>query len=483
MNQELLEFDKKQERRNENNKIKNKPIVFITYITVLVFLGMFGYLIYFQVLKAKDIVGNSSNLRLDNMSKYVTRGEIRTSDGTVIAETRIDDYGEEVRYYPYGSLFCHAVGYNNYDKAGLELSQNFSLLTTNVNIIERVKNDLAGQKNPGDNVITTLNYDLQTAAKDALSDCKGAVVAIEPSTGKILCMYSNPSFDPNEIDSVWDYVHSDEGKDSTVLLNRVTQGLYAPGSTFKVITALEYMRENPSDYNNYSYTCNNTDYFTGVEISCHDGVVHGEVNLKDSLAYSCNTSFANIGSGLDISQFRNTCDSLYFNKKLPFENVSKSSFTLTSLSDRSEVPQTAIGQGNTEVTPLHNALIMATIANGGVMMKPMMVDRIENADGALVKKYNPEVCETLMTVSEAEELKNLMSGVTDYGTAAWRFNGTSIVGKTGTAEYDSEGHCNSWFSGFDTNKDIVVCCIVENSDSNGLTGVEVAGRVFDAYQE
>ena len=86
-----------------------------------------------------------------------------------------------------------------------------------------------------------------------------------------------------------------------------------------------------------------------------------------------------------------------------------------------------------------------------------------------------------MTVSEAEELRNLMSGVTEYGTASWKFSGTSIVGKTGTAEYDSEGHCNSWFSGFDTENDIVVCCIVEDSGSNGLTGVEVAGRVFDTY--
>ena len=325
MNQELLEFDKKQERRNENNKIKNKPIVFITYITVLVFLGMFGYLIYFQVLKAKDIVGNSSNLRLDNMSKYVTRGEIRTSDGTVIAETRIDDYGEEVRYYPYGSLFCHAVGYNNYDKAGLELSQNFSLLTTNVNIIERVKNDLAGQKNPGDNVITTLNYDLQTAAKDALSDCKGAVVAIEPSTGKILCMYSNPSFDPNEIDSVWDYVHSDEGKDSTVLLNRVTQGLYAPGSTFKIVTALEYIRENPDTYQQYTYQCNGSISRGDDRIQCYHGSVHGQIGFTRSFAKSCNSSFANMGLTFDRSHFEETLDQLLFNQKLPLSmNYSQS---------------------------------------------------------------------------------------------------------------------------------------------------------------
>lgn len=480
MNQELLEFEKKEETREKNNRLKNKPIVFVTYFMVLIFLSMFSYLIYFMTIKAPNIVSNSGNARQDNMAKYVTRGDILTSDGVVIAETVTDEDGNETRNYPYGEMFAHAVGYNSYGKAGIELEQNFNLLNSNVNIFERVTNDLAGKKNPGDTVITTLNYKIQEAARDALSSNKGAVVAIEASTGKILCMYSNPSFDPNDIDNVWAITHSDEGSDSTVLLNRATQGLYAPGSTFKVITLLEYIRENPNSYMNYSYNCEGTDYFNGVEISCHDNSVHNEVDLKDSLAYSCNTSFANIGMQLDIREYRATCETLFFNKDLPYASAAKSYFRLTE-NNKDLVPQTAIGQGDTEITPIHNALIMSAIANGGVMMKPYIVDSIENVDGALVKKYKPEVADTVMTADEADILTDLMCGVTDYGTASWRFSGTDIVGKTGTAEYDNDGNVNSWFVGFSARNDIVVSCIVEDSGASGLTGVEVAGAIFDAY--
>lgn len=223
----------KEKQRIKKNKIKNRPIVVITYLMVTVFVGMIAYVIYFMQFKAETVIANSRNVRQDSFAKTVERGDIITSDGVVIATSETDEAGNTNRSYPYSNMFSHLVGYDEYGKAGLELAGNFYMLRSHINIFERVYRELKEEKNRGDNVITTVNYDLQAAAYNALGSCKGAVIAIEPSTGKILCMVSKPDYDPNDIENVWSYLQTEEGSESTILLNRATQGLYAPGSTFK----------------------------------------------------------------------------------------------------------------------------------------------------------------------------------------------------------------------------------------------------------
>ncbi|HCA21485.1 MAG TPA: peptidoglycan glycosyltransferase [Lachnospiraceae bacterium] len=459
----------------------------MTYLMVLIFLGLFGHLIYFMVHDAKKIIADPHNKRQDYYSEYIIRGDIVSADGQVLATTVTDEDGNEERVYPYKDVFAHVVGYNDYGRSGIELDYNFELLTTNVNIVSRLKNDLKSDKNPGDTICTTLDSRLQQEAYDALGDASGAVVVIEPSTGKILAMVSKPSFDPNYIDEVWDYIHSDEGSESTIMLNRATQGLYAPGSTFKIVTALEYIRENPK-YENYSYECEGVDIYNGVEIGCSDGHVHGTVDLKDSVAYSCNTSFANIGMKLDKSSYRKTAEDLLFNSKLPVDiDYSESSFVIDKNTPSDQIPQTAIGQGDTNITPLHNAMIMCAIANGGILKKPYLVDSIKNVDGAVVEKIKSSETKELMNYKEAEALIDMLTGVCEYGTASYYFAYTdySVAGKTGTAEYDNNGNCNSWFVGFSNveDPDIVVSVIVEDYTENQLSGSYVAKRVFDAYYD
>ncbi|MBR0145372.1 MAG: penicillin-binding protein 2 [Eubacterium sp.] len=481
----MEEFLQKQERREEKNKRKNRPIVLMTYVFVLVFLGLFGYVIYFLVKDADRVVANTGNRRQDVMAEVVQRGEIRTSDGTVIARS-VEKDGEEVREYPYGEMFCHVVGYNGYGRSGLELSMNFQLLTTHENIFKQVQDDLSEKKKPGDNVITTLDYKLQKAASNAMGKHKGAVVVMEPDTGKILAMVSKPGFDPNEMEKVWDEIHTEEGEKSTVLLNRATSGLYAPGSTFKVVTALEYIREHKS-VDGYSYTCKGEDSFNGVKIVCYKHREHGNVDLEHAIGYSCNTAFANMGmNDLSMEGLRKTAEDLLFNQELPYDgSTSTSSFVLSGFSSRDMIPQTVIGQGDTQITPIHNAMIMSAIANGGVLMKPYLVQEIRNSSGAVVKTYSSSSVKSLMTAKEAKQLSELLAAPAEYGTSSWKFKNYrhKIIGKTGTAEIDSEGHCNSWFVGYSNpeDPDIVVSVVIEDSDSDGLTGVEVAGAVFEAY--
>ena len=440
-----------------------------------------GYITYFQVARSRDIIRSPYNARQDSYADRVVRGKILDKEGNVLAQTNVSEDGTETREYPYGNMFAHVVGYSVQGKSGLESVENFELLTSNAFFLEKIKNEFQDKKNMGDSVVTTLNLELQEAAYDALGNYKGAVVVMEPSTGKILAMVSKPDFDPNTVAENWDFLNTDQ---DSVLLNRATQGQYAPGSTFKVVTALEYMRENPG-YENYGYNCTGAIEKDGVTIRCYNGHVHGQVGFQDSLAYSCNTSFSNIGLSLDIKNFRETSKELLFNSKLPSVlPYSKSSFSLEPGAGSADKMMTAMGQGKTQVSPYHMALITSAIANGGTLMKPYLVDSVTNYTGAVIDKNKPEKYKSLMTSEDAAKLKQYMSAVVDYGTASV-LSGQSYTaaGKTGTAEYSSDKEKDhSWFIGMTNvdNPELVISVIIESSDGTAKA-VDVAKQVFDAY--
>lgn len=432
---------------------------------------------------SNTIINNPYNARQELLSNYVIRGKILASDGHVLAETKVDKDGNETRYYPYKDLFCHVVGRFAKGKTGIESTESFTMLASNGNPFNNLLNDLSGVKNEGDNVITTLDLKLQKVASDALGNHKGAVVAIEPSTGKILAMVSKPTYNPNKISAIWDELVEDSKNDSA-LINRATQGLYPPGSTFKILTALEYILEN-DNYKKYNYTCVGKDTFQGVKINCYNNKKHGDEDLTKSFAKSCNASFANIGMNLDIKSFRLLCEAFLFNSKLPTDLVyNQSSFVLSEQSNRSDIPQTSIGQGNTQITPFHNALITAIIANGGTLMNPYVIDRIETADGNVVKKNMPTTYGSIISSKDADAMKKLMKAVVEDGTAS-ALDGLSysVAGKTGSAEYDSNNNSHAWFVGFAPVKQpkIVISIIVEGAGTGSEYAVPIAKKIFNAY--
>ena len=407
----------KQEKKvkKANKKIsKNKEIINITYVFAGLMFVMLIYYTMFMFTDSKEVINNPYNKRQDLLAEQVIRGDILSSDNKVLAYTKVDDNGNETRIYPYGSVYSHIVGRVNKGRTGLESSENFLLLSSNENGIKKIFTELTGEKNQGDRVITTLQANLQEVAYNALGNNKGAIVVMEPSSGKILAMVSKPDYDPNTIDKAWDDLVNDDS-DNSALLNRATQGLYPPGSIFKILTTLEFMREN-QDYEDYKFYCEGHGIYHSVSINCYNKKSHGDLSLLTSFAKSCNTSFASIGTTLNISSFRKLCDSFLFNSSLPTNLVhNKSSFVLDGSTDRSEVPQTVIGQGKTQVTPLHSALMVSTIANGGVMMKPYVVDRIENANQTIIKKNLPELYKNVISTEEAIELSTYMQEVVKNG--------------------------------------------------------------------
>lgn len=468
-------------RKNKNNS--NRQILILTYLFVGGFVAFLLYFGYFIQVESSNIINNPYNKRQNLLAERVLRGKILGSNGEVLAETKVDNDNNEYRYYPYDNMFCHIVGRFTNGKTGIELSQDINLLTSSENPLIAMINEVQGEKNIGDNVVTTLDVNLQKIAYESLGNRKGAVVVLEPTTGKILAMVSKSDYNPNTANSNWETLIEDKDANSA-LLNRATQGLYPPGSTFKIMTALEYIREN-TDYKDYSYDCHGTDTFDGVTINCYNKKIHGAENLTQSFAKSCNVSFANIGMTLNLESFSKLCNSFLFNKDLPTQiPYSKSSFVLNGKSDKAEVPQTAIGQGDTQISPLHNALITATIANNGVMMKPYVIDHLECYDGSIVKQYEPEEYATLMDKKEVKALKKMMKEVVENGTAtSLRGQSYTAAGKTGSAEFDSSKDSHAWFVGYapTTKPKLAVSVIVEGAGTGSQYAIPIAKKIMDAY--
>lgn len=446
-----------------------------------------GYIVYFTIARAGTFVNSPYNQRQDAFARDVIRGTITDQNGSVLAETRVAEDGTETRYYPYGSLFSHVVGYYNPDlgKTGLESVENFELLTSNAFFVEKLQNEFNGDKNQGDTVVTTLDAELQQAASNALGDYRGAAIVMEADTGRLLAMVSKPDFDPNEIAANWETLNTDE--QNSPLLNRATGGSYAPGSVFKIVTTLAYMRQYVN-YNSYTYDCSGSITVGDTTIPCAGGNVHGHEDLRSSFANSCNSSFANLGLQLDVSGYRDTAEDLLFNAQLPsILDYTKSSFVLDESSPDSEIMMTAMGQGRTTVSPYHMTLITQAVANGGTLMEPYLVDSVTNYTGTEVRRNVPKSYARLMSSDEAAQLKDYMTAVVSEGTGSV-LSGRSytVAGKTGTAEYSSDDsdRTHSWFTGFTNpdNPELIITVITEGSDgSTGGRAVSIAGAILDAY--
>ena len=474
-----------EEKERRKRKLNNTPEVIVSGVFfTLLFCALIGYLGYFVATSEQDMINNSYNSRQEILLSQNYRGSIYSADGEILAETTLDAEQNETRNYPYKNLFSHIVGYSTQGRMGVEALANYYLINTNTSLNNKVANDMAGVKNPGDNVYTTLNVGIQQVADEQLSIYKGAVVVTEVKTGKLLALVSHPDFDPNQISELWDSLIQDDK--SSVLVNRATQGLYPPGSTFKIVTALEYIRENPDSYKKYSFQCPGYYKAGDNRISCYHGTSHGQVDFVTSFAKSCNSSFANIGMSLDREAFSDTLDDLLFGEKLPLTlTYSKSSVQVSESMGDAEMMQTSIGQGKTQITPVHLNMITSAIANGGVLMKPYVIDHVENDAGSVVKTFKPSEYKRLMSEEEADKLTELLTAVVEEGTAR-KLKGLSYTaaGKTGSAEYNNvKGDSHAWFTGFAPAEDPEVCVtiIVEGAGSGGDYAVPIARRIFDAY--
>ncbi len=469
----------------DNQSGKGWPFKVVTYAFILIFLSLIVYVVYFNVEKKDEILSSPYNKRQNSAADYVVRGDIVSRDGEILATTETDEEGNETRVYPYSNVYAHVIGFDSHGKSGLESEANYELLTSHTNILDQIVNGFAEEKNPGDTVVTTLDHSLQSAAYSALGSYNGAIVCIDPTTGEIKAMVSKPDFDPNTIISTYDEIVADES--NSQLVNRATQGLYAPGSTFKIVTALSYYQKYGT-IEGFNYNCTGSLQAGETVVHCYGNSIHGQEDLMTAFAHSCNTAFGTMGIEIGAEKLNDTAEEMLFGSKLPSPvATTRSRYTMTDTSQDAEIVQTAFGQGQTLTNPYHMALIVSAIANDGELMEPHLIDRVENTQGVEISKEEYGAYQDLMTLEEANTLQTLMKNVVQNGTAsALSGRNYEVYGKTGSADYVQSGGSigtHSWFVGYGSleGEKLVVAVIAEDGGAGSTTAVPMASAVLDTY--
>ncbi len=445
----------------------NKKIISVLVVVSLLFLSLTVYLTYYALFEAEKIVSSNYNRRLWEKEESVLRGSITDRNGTVLAKSEMEGNSQK-RIYPYGSLYAHVIGYNtrSYGKTNLELSFNEYLLKTE-SLTEMIQYglDSEGMKQ-GCSLVTTIDHSLMQTAKSAMGGKNGAVVAVNPKTGEVLCLYSGPSFDPNEAALTENWANLAVNEDSP-FLPRATKGLYAPGSTFKIATSAAAINAGLEDY---TLVDSGDIRIDGQVIRNAGGKEYGEVDMKQAFKYSSNVYFASLGEKLGAEKLKKSAENFMITQKIPFDIETTSSGWRYEKMTKTELASVGIGQGKLLTTPLNMALVAAAVANNGVIMKPYLVQRAVSSNNVVAYEHKPEVLNRAVSTDTAEKLADYMLACVESGTGAnARIRGVEVAGKTGTAQNERSGHDHAWFVGYAPKDDprIAVAVIQEYSGSSG----------------
>jgi penicillin-binding protein A len=448
----------------------NRQIIKLFGFIVILFAILIGFTSWWSVFDAKALKEKNVNKRPLFEQQQIPRGRILAADGTVLAKSLPKGKGtgkRYVRHYPTGRLFGHPIGYSfmEYGQTEFEASHNAEL-TGEESEFGSILDELTGQKQEGEQIVTSLDVHAQEVALHALEAAGfGAVVAIEPSTGAIKVLASNPTFDPNAIPNPNTFAKLNKNELEAPLVNRATFARYPPGSTFKVVTAaagLEAGVITPET------TINAPERIIdeGHELRNDDRTAYGDITLDTALTNSVNTWFGQLGQKIGQNALFTTMEKFGFNSTppidLPEDEVLQSgvfdyeSGQMLTRHDPVDLARVAIGQERLLVTPLQDAMVAAAVANHGKLMKPQIWKRVVNVDGSVTKTMDPSVYSEPMSGKTAEELTTAMEGVVDEGTGTnAAISGVPVAGKTGTAETPGNKACGggteenqAWFMGF-----------------------------------
>jgi penicillin-binding protein A len=451
---------------------------------VLVFL--FALLIVFTsrwtVLDASSLQNNSLNKLSLIEQLRIKRGRILADDGTVLARSVPAQGRTWTRTYPQGSLFSQPVGYSiaaEGRRAGLEDSEN-SFLTGAPSGLSSIFGQISRTR-VGDDVHTTLDPKAQRVAVQALAGQAGSVVALDPRTGAIRVMYSNPTYNDNHPQSC--------SPPSCSEVNRATQDYYAPGSTFKIVTATAGI--DSGLYTPDSVINGNSPLtVSGVPLQNDGNQSWGPQTLTTAMINSINTIFAQVAERAGRSRMATYMKRFGFYSRPPLDyprderiaSVVQDSNgkTLPLGSPNQDIGRVGIGEGGVQVTPLQMAMVVAAVANRGKLMTPHLTSRVVNPDGVTVRSVTPTVYSQVMKPSTADDLTQMMTKVVEEGTGtAVQLGGISIAGKTGTASIGAPGSnlTQPSFVAFAPAQDPKVAIVVSVHESQGGFGGTVAAPI------
>jgi penicillin-binding protein A len=427
------------------------PIMRLFATVVLLFAILVVWTTKWSVLDAKDLRDNALNKRPLFAQLHVKRGAIKAGDGAVLARSVRGPRGTYRRIYPTGALFGHPVGYANLalqQLSGIERYRNDEL-SGQGDELGSLADQLQGKRREGDLVVTTLDPQAQRIATDQLAatGSAGSVVALDPRTGAVKVMASVPGYDPNDLGDPGRY-RALNGDPAAPLLDRATQSSYAPGSTFKVLTAaaaIDSGRYTPDSVVNGD----SPKTISGVPMRNDLDESYGDISLTTAMTNSVNTVFGQLGEALGKQTMGEYMRRFGFYAKPPLDYPAEEMVAsgerldgrlLPVASPQVDVGRMAIGQDKLAVTPLQMALVVAAVANGGRLMAPHLADRIVDPDGRVTDRVEPRVASTPISAQTAEQVNQMMRTVVESGTGtAVQLPGIEVAGKTGTAEVGPVG--------------------------------------------
>ncbi len=463
----------------------NARILRLFGFIALCFAVLVAFTSEWAVFGAEALKQQTANKRPLFKAQQIKRGRIVAADGTLIAKSVGTGQGASrqfIREYPTAGLFGHPIGYNFVDLANSEFEKfHNDELTGQNSEFTTLFDQIRGREPVGNNITTSLDPTAQQAAFDLLAGRPGAVVAIEPDSGRVRAMVSQPPYDPNLIPEDFSELSQDP---AAPLVNRAVQSQYPPGSTFKLVTAAAALDSGNIDLETLidapaSLTVQ------GQPLANSGGSAFGEIDVTTALTNSVNTFFAKLGRRVGEETLYEYMDRFGFNQKpdidLPdFQLATSGVFDgadLLRAGEGVDISRIAIGQERLLATPIQMAEIAATIANDGDLMKPRIWDRVSDVDGRTVDTMEPSRQSEVMSEETAAQLTEAMRAVVDEGTGtAAALSGIDVAGKTGTAEVPGREECaglpnQAWFVGFAPADDpqIAVAATVECTDGQGGT--------------
>nr|MBA2643840.1 penicillin-binding protein 2 [Solirubrobacterales bacterium] len=444
---------------------------------------------WWTVFGAEKLRANPENRRILLAEERIERGLIRADDGSVLARSRSLGQGRFGRRYPTGPLFAHAVGYSftTEGRSGLERTYNDALIGRS-NELVGVVDSLLGERAVGDDIQTTLSARAQQVAMKSLQGRSGAVVAMDVRTGAVRVMASTPSYDPDAIDDAGtSQLNRAAG---SPLLNRATQGLYPPGSTFKVVTAAA--AQDSGDYTAGSIVDGrNAKPISGVPLQNFGSRDWGRIDLRTALTNSVNTVWAEVGVELGRETMADYMERFGFYEDPPLDypdaqmlpsGVRKgdSRRLVSPESSRVDLGRMAIGQGDLQASALQMATVAQTIGNRGARLRPYLVEKVIDPDGRTVTETEPDEVEQVISEDAAAELTAMMRDVVSEGTGtAAALSGVDVAGKTGTAELNATDLNQPWFIGFTPEVAVAVTVERQQGGTGGTIAAPIAKRVLE----
>ncbi len=441
----------------------------VVYVFTAIFALLLGIYVYKYVTEAESWVSYPSNTHVYKDGKLQNAGTVYDRKGVklVFTENGVRKYNDDLLIR---KSTVHAVG---------DLSGNISDSVQSKYLSSLIGyNFLNGTYSPdgkGEDVTLTVDAKLSTVARKALGKRSGVVGVCNYKTGEIICMVSSPTFDPEDVDSI-----SDSDKENGVFMNKFTQGLYAPGSVFKIVTTVAAL-ENLNDVDGFSFTCEGKYEVRGEYVTCEN--VHGKQNLEQALANSCNCAYAHIATTLGRDIMQKTAEQLGFNSNFKMDNITckQSLYNPQNLTDI-DFAWSGIGQSTDMINPAHYLNMMSGIANGGTAKNCYFVDKLPLLDFNNVKGFFDSKTTKYMSRDTATKLGKMLRNnvVSNYGDG--RFPGLTLCGKTGTAQIDKKKEAHSWFVGYsaDQSKPYAFVVIVENGGFGITAAGEVASTVLQA---